>query len=134
MTGWAHRSPKAASLPSQANVPPEGGLEEEGEDAGDFWLQGGTRWEEGVWGPWCHILPLRGPESEGEHDRTWGCGLGESSFLPARGTTRGQSLQKESSGVFPFMLCLQLVHSISSPSFLAEPSEPCTFWAKLSGI
>lgn len=56
-------------------------LDEEGKDTGDFWSQGGRRWEEeGFWGTWCHILPLSealGVESGREFGRAWGCGLGE---------------------------------------------------------
>lgn len=56
-------------------------LEEERKDVGDFWLQGGWRWEEGVWGPWSHILPLSeagGVDPACEPGGAWGCGLGES--------------------------------------------------------
>lgn len=99
LPGRAYHSPKAALFLSHASSPPEGGLEEEGKDAGDFWPQGGWFWEEGVWGPWCHILPLseaRGlKESMAEH----GAVVWESPASCQQSGLQGHSLQKESSSL-----------------------------------
>ena len=75
--------------------------------------------EEGFWGPWRRILPLPkalGVESGQEHGRTWGCGLGGSGFLQSVKAIGAITRAVKS---LPLPAC---VHSISSPSYIAEPA------------